>query len=42
MNHNAYNVYVYNKLLYMQKMNPKVVHCLQNATDPDKEDFRQC
>ena len=36
INHDADNVYMYNKLLYMHKMNPNVVHCLQNSTDSNK------
>ena len=42
MNHNTENVYVYNKLLYMHKMNPNVVYRLQNATNSDKEYLSQC
>ena len=42
INFNVDNVCVYNKLLYMHKMNPNVVHRLQNPTNCNKEDFRQC
>ena len=42
INHDSNDVYVYNKVLYMHKMNPNVVHRLENATNSDKEDFRHC